>query len=85
MPIEQKDGATVITGANSIQLYRLICLKHALRLEIKSLALFKKRAGRTNVHLLLKTMYGFKGNREAVLKQLEDYIAEHYPTPESAQ
>jgi len=61
-------GATVITGEH-IELYRLTALKAALKLEIAGM----KRHGRS-VYSILKSE-GYKGSREKVLNELENYIA----------
>lgn len=69
MPIETSEGGTVITGAE-IELYRLLALKYALRLEIKGM----RRRGRS-VSAQLKKEFGFKGSKERVLAMLELYIS----------
>ena len=49
---------------DKIEMYRLLSLKGALRLEIVGL----KRRGRS-AYALIKDEFGFKGNREKVLEQ----------------
>lgn len=73
MAVEQVAGATVITGEHT-KLYRLLALKHALRLEIKGL----KRRG-TSTYQIVKREFGFRGNRQSVLDQLTKYIRDKYP------
>jgi len=54
---------------NKIEMYRLLSLKGALRLEIVGL----KRRGRS-AYALIKDEFGFKGNREKVLEQFKGHI-----------
>ena len=54
---------------NKIEMYRLLSLKGALRLEIVGL----KRRGRS-AYALIKDEFGFKGNREKVLEQFKVHI-----------
>jgi len=70
MPIEQKAGCTVITGAASISYYRLCVLKGALYLETKGM---RASRGRT-AYSVLKQELGLKGNKAAVLAQVEVII-----------
>ena len=63
MPVEQSNGCTVITG-ETISVYRLITLKHALSLEVKGM----HRHGRS-VYSLVKEEFGLKGNKQSVLDQ----------------
>jgi hypothetical protein len=72
LAIETGVGGTVITGEH-IELYRLLALKGALKLEMKGL----KRRGRS-VYSILKSE-GYRGNKAAVLRELETYIAMRFP------
>ena len=60
----------VITG-NKIPGARLITLKHMLHLEIKGM----KRRGRS-AYSIIKEELGFRGSRQRVHDQLEEYINE---------
>jgi len=72
--IEQhEDGGMTITG-DSIELYRLITLMQAIKLEIKGL---KFRGG--SVTARVKREFGFKGNRQKVLDQLTAYTQKKFP------
>lgn len=73
MPIETKDGTTVITG-EAINLARLLALKGMLKLEMKGM----RRRGRSALTILQGM--GFKGStRTAVLSKVEAYIDIHGP------
>jgi len=65
-------GGTVVTGEH-IELYRLLALKAALKLEILGM----KRHGRS-VYSILKAE-GYKGNKAKVLNELANYIAMRFP------
>ena len=71
MPIEQSAGGTMITG-ESIMHYRLLCLIQGLKAEIRGRRLTSK--GRT-CYSIIKSEYGFKGNKEKVLSQIEQVMA----------
>lgn len=60
-----------ITTATNIQRARLFALKGALSLELQGL----KRRGRS-VYAIVKSEFGFHGNKQRVYTQLVDYIAE---------
>jgi hypothetical protein len=66
MAIEQFDGGMSITGSD-IRAYKLFARKGALKLECKGL---KKRG--QSAYSICKQVYGFKGNKERVLEQMED-------------
>ena len=63
--------AVVITGTEKIAGARLITLKHMLSLEMKGM----KRRGRS-AYSIIKSELGFRGNRQKVYDQLEEYINE---------
>ena len=71
MPIEQSAGGTMITG-ESIMHYRLLTLIQGLKAEIRGMRLTSK--GRT-CYAIIKSEYGFKGNKEKVLTQVEQLMA----------
>jgi hypothetical protein len=62
------EAGTTFTG-EAIELYRLIALKHGLALEIKGL----RRRG-DSCYSIVRRELGFRGNKEAVLRQLTDYV-----------
>lgn len=63
------DGCTVITGGRDTKFARMLALRSMLSLEIKGLT----RRGRS-AYSIIKEEFGFKGNKEKVLEQLEAYI-----------
>ena len=63
--------ATVITGSEKIAGARLITLKHMLHLEMQGM----KRRGRS-AYSIIKDELGFRGSRQKVYDQLEEYINE---------
>lgn len=56
-----------------IAAYRVLTLRSALRLECKGL---KMSRGRT-VYSIVKSEFGFKGNKQNVLNQLNTWIDEN--------
>lgn len=58
----------IITG-NDIKTYRLHVLRQAIKLEMKGLT-----NSRGSVTAMVKREFGFKGNRQRVLEQLEQVI-----------
>ena len=73
--IEFHGGGYMITGEH-IPLYRLLVMRQGLELETKGLRMGR---GRT-CYAMAKSEFGFRGNRDKVLAQLKDYIADQYPT-----
>ena len=68
MPIENVQGATVITG-NAISLFRLMSIRGRLKLELKGI---KFRGGST--FTVVKKEFNLKGSREKVLEQFEAIV-----------
>ncbi len=54
---------------DKINMFRLLSLKGALKLEMVGM----KRRGRS-AYAIIKDEFGFKGNREKVLNQLQEHI-----------
>jgi hypothetical protein len=65
------DGTIVLTG-NGINMLQLLNCKTLLKLEMQGLRLKKKQT----TFSFVKEKLGFKGTREQVLQQLENYIKE---------
>ncbi len=59
----------ILKEPNQIAMYRLLALKGALKLEIKGL-----KHSQGSVYALVKKEFGFKGNKQRVLAQLEEHI-----------
>ena len=70
--IESHEGGTMITGAEDIGLYRLIVMKHGLKLECMGLPSTPTRS--PSCYTLAKREFGFKGNKKKVLAQLTAHI-----------
>jgi len=66
----------VITGRH-IELYRLLSIRAGLQLEIKCPGLRMSRAG--SAQGWVKKQLGFRGNKEKLLAQLDDYIRCNFP------
>lgn len=80
MAVEQtRSGALVVTG-DHVQLYRLLAMKSAIKLEMAGL-----KHSRGSITAQVKREFGFRGNREKVLAQLEALIAERFPKPEDPE
>ena len=72
MPITAtKDGTIIAEGKDGVNTYRILAMKHALRLETIGLR------GRANVYQMVKQEFGFKGSKKKVLEQLEQWIADN--------
>ena len=63
----------MITGENNIKKFRLIALKHALDLEIKTS--MKIHRGRT-AYSIIKDEFKLKGNKQKVLNQFTKLVEE---------
>ena len=61
-----------ITSSESIRNYRTLALKSALSLEIKGM----KRRGRS-AYSMVKDEFGFRGNKQKVFDQLQEYVDEN--------
>lgn len=70
--------SNTITGRDYSLAARTLTLRFALKLECAGL----KRRGRS-VCSIVKSEFGFKGNRAAVLNQLNAYINDNIITEES--
>ena len=66
------DKLTIIEGEQNIRNYRTLALRARLKLEIKGL----KFRGRTT-YAMVKSEFGFKGNKARVLEQLNEYIEQN--------
>jgi len=58
----------VLDTPEQIDMFRFLTLRSALKLECLGMK------GRTNAYATLKSEYGFKGNKQSVLKQVEEII-----------
>ena len=65
----KQDGAVVLDTPEAINAFRVLALKAALSMEIQGM----KRRGRS-AHSIVKEEFGFKGNKQKVLAQLEQYV-----------
>ena len=62
----------LITGKDNIELYRMLTLKYALKLEVAGL----KRKGRT-AYAIIKEEFNLKGNKQKVLDQFSSLITQN--------
>lgn len=69
MPVETDDHGNIICTGDGVDLYRMLALRGALKLELVGL----KRRGRS-AHAICKEVYGLKGNKEKVLAGMEELI-----------
>lgn len=74
-PIESVGGGHMITG-QSVQLYRLLALKHAMSLELKT---GMKMSRGVNPFKIVKQEFGFKGNKQKIYDQLVAHIEQVGP------
>lgn len=70
-------GGTIITGAGSIELFRLICLRAALQLETKGIRMSR---GRT-AYSVLKAELKLRGSKASVLQQVNLILERYYANP----
>lgn len=70
---------TMITGEENIKNARILTLRSALKLEVAGMT----RRGRS-VYSIVKEEFGFKGNKQKVLDQLNDYINQNILPKQSA-
>jgi len=68
--IEQIEGVGIMCTGPGIAMYRLLAMKHCLKAEIQGF-----RMVRHSVYAQVKREFGFRGNKENVLEQLENHIA----------
>jgi hypothetical protein len=59
----------VITGEANIRMWRMLTMKHALRLECLGM-----KHSQGSVYALVKREFGFKGSKASVLAQLTAHI-----------
>lgn len=62
---------TMFTTKRDIELFRLLSLRGALKLEILGL-----KHSRGSIYAAVKREFGFKGNKKKVLAQLEQHISD---------
>ena len=67
--MNQFNNGAVYDDPDQIAFFRLKALRGALKLEILGM----RRNGRS-VYAIIKEEFGFKGNKQKVLQQLEDKI-----------
>lgn len=70
---------TTITGEQNIKNARILTLRSALKLEVAGMT----RRGRS-VYSIVKEEFGFKGNKQKVLEQLNAHIEQHILPKQSA-
>ena len=63
----------MISGKINVLKYRILTLKSALKLEILGI---KMSRGRT-AYSIIKSEFGFKGNKQKVLSQIESLISDN--------
>ena len=62
-------GGHMVVGSDNVDRFRVLTLRGALRLEVVGLS----RRGRS-VYSIVKEEFGFKGNKQSVLDQLNEWI-----------
>ena len=71
MAIQDNDGSILITGKH-IQIYRLLALYHALRLECKGMKMSKGMSALATI----KQVTGLTGTRTTMLPKYETWLKE---------
>jgi len=75
-PIESTPGGGFVVTGKATQLYRLIALKHAMKLELTT---GMKMSRGISPFAIVKQEFGFKGNKQKVFDQLVKYIEQVGP------
>lgn len=60
---------TMLVGEEQTRNYQILAMRQALKLEMIGL-----KHSRGSVYALVKKRFGFKGNKQRVLEQLNEYI-----------
>tara|TARA_R110002020_G_scaffold320835_1_gene536748 strand:- start:159 stop:434 length:276 start_codon:yes stop_codon:yes gene_type:complete len=68
----------VLTG-DAILTFRLLTMRQGLKLEDETNGGMRLTGKGRTCYAMVKREYGFKGNRNKVLYQLESYIRKQYP------
>ena len=71
---KQKPMYTIAETPQQIEIYNLLRLKYALKLEIAGM----KHSSGKSVYAHVKRLLGFKGSKESVLQQLINHINTKY-------
>jgi hypothetical protein len=71
---KQKPMYTIIDTQEGLEMYNLLRLKSALKLEVAGM----KHSSGKSVYAHVKRRFGFKGSKESVLQQLINYINTTY-------
>jgi hypothetical protein len=66
------------TGREAVTVWQIIATISAMKLEIET---GMKMSRRVNVFANVKTIFGWKGNKASILKQLQVYKFENHPIP----
>lgn len=66
--MENVEAVVVLDTPEQIQMYRLLALRAALKLECMGLR------GRLNAYATIRREFGFRGNREQVYTQFCEYV-----------
>ena len=74
MTDERTDDYIMCDTPEKIQLFRLLALKSALKLEINT---SMRRRGRS-AYAIIKEEFGFTGGKKKVLQQFEVFLKETY-------
>ena len=76
LTVDNHDGTLIVVGSDNVDRARVLVLRAALRLEVIGLG----RRGRS-VYSIVKQEFGFKGNKQKVLDQLNDWIEKNITPP----
>ena len=71
MPITISEGGTCFSGPKGIELYRLITLKHGLRVEIRT---GMKMSRGPKCSTIARRVFGLKGSPAKLLAQIEKMV-----------
>lgn len=70
--IQNLQGGGVVVTGEGVNLFRLLALKGALKLEIKGM----RRSRGPSASAMIKAEFGWKGSKEKLLEKLEAHISE---------
>ena len=79
LTVEQSAGGTMISGEDNVARFRVLVLRGALELECQGIM-----HSRGSAYAMVKREFGFKGNKQRVLAQLNAWIEANIRTPSQA-
>ena len=64
MPVQSTSGAVIFSGADGVELYRMLTIIQGMKMEMLGMRLTRKAP---SVFRIAKEQYGLKGNKAQIL------------------